>query len=523
LAIPVYHAAIDAGSNALRLVIARSYSPRSVEILRTERVPVRLGRHAFTNHRLDQETLARTARAFRDFRRVMDRFGVVRYRAVATAAAREATNRRALIERVRRKSGIELEIISGEEEARLVRQAVLASMKNGTVPSMILDLGGGSLELNFMRGAEVERCVGLPLGTVRLMETQGISGAISEEAAARLRLHVLSVLRTALQQIGPPRPDLAGKLAVACGGNAEALAQLAPGTRARNAPQLNLRLLRERLWQILDRDVPGRMKYFGLRRDRAEVLGVAAIVLSALGEWMHLDAVAVPGVGVREGVLLDLVAAEFGPAPLTTEQTLYARRMVSCAEWFARRHDFDASHAEAVRVLALSLFDQLRPVHQMEPEMRVLLAVAATLHDVGQFIHSKSHHRHGDYLIRNADIPGLKGWRRNFVACLVRYHNGKSDPQTGDKPYDALDGPRRRDVSRLAGLLRIAEKLETAHEQSVESVDVEVQDGMAHFRVWMRNDSRLVQNGLTRRAALFEKEFHLTPEFRRAFCREEVA
>ncbi len=454
---------------------------------------------------------------------MMDRYQVVRYRAVATAAAREASNRRALLERIRRKSGIELEIITGEEEARLVRSAVLASMKEEALPELILDLGGGSLELSFMRGAEAEQCAGLPLGAVRLMETERISGAISEEEAARLRLHVLSVLRAALERNGPARPDLGGKLAAACGGNAEALAQIAPGTRGRNAPLLDLRRLRERMWQILDRDVLGRMKFFGLRRDRAEVLGVAAIVLCAVGEWLHVDTLAVPGVGVREGVLLELVAAEYAPAPLTREQAAHAQQMESAAEWFARRHEYDAAHAEKVKNLALSFFDQLRPVHQMEPEMRVLLAVAATLHDVGRFIHTKSHHRHGDYLIRNAEIPGLNGWRRNLVACLVRYHNGKSDPHSGDKPFDALDGPRRRDAARLAGLLRIAEKLETAHEQSVESVEIEVEDGTAHFDVRMRDGSRLDQAGLQRRAGLFEKQFHLGAEFRRVVSREKVA
>src|SRR6202011_3636293 len=124
LAAPVHFAAIDAGSNALRLVIARAASPGSIGELEAERTEVRLGHNAFTRHRLDEETIALASRAFRHFRRRMDRYDVQRYRAVATAATREARNRRELIDRIRRKSGIELEVISGAEEARLVRKAV---------------------------------------------------------------------------------------------------------------------------------------------------------------------------------------------------------------------------------------------------------------------------------------------------------------------------------------------------------------------------------------------------------------
>src|SRR6202043_2689730 len=109
--------------------------------------------------------------------------------------------------------------------------------------------------------------------------------------------------------------------------------------------------------------------------------------------------------------------------------------------------------------LALSLFDQLRPLHEMEPDLRVVLEIAALLHDIGHFVHRKSHHRHGEYLVRNGEIPGLRGWRRDMAAALVRYHNCKSDPQLEHASYATLDGPRRRESRLLSALLRIAEKL----------------------------------------------------------------
>ena len=161
----------------MRLVIARATSLDKFEILDSERAAVRLGRNAFTRHQLSGDTIAKAARAFRHFRNAMDRHHVAVYRAVATSAAREARNRQVLIDRIKRKSGLELEVISGEEEARLVCSAVMKTLGESVTPQLIFDLGGGSLELTFLAEGKVERRVALPLGTVRLMETYKLEGA----------------------------------------------------------------------------------------------------------------------------------------------------------------------------------------------------------------------------------------------------------------------------------------------------------------------------------------------------------
>jgi exopolyphosphatase/guanosine-5'-triphosphate,3'-diphosphate pyrophosphatase len=517
LADPAHLAAIDAGSNAIRLMIARATSPTHIQELETERAAVRLGHNAFTRGQLDNGTIRRAAKAFTHFRAEMDRYCVSTYRAVATSAAREARNRRALIERIRLKSGIELEVITGAEEARLVRNAVLAALGGSVSPQLILDLGGGSLELNFMRERELERSIALPLGSVRLMETFRITGAISEDLANKVRHHVVSRLRSLL----PARPQLTGALAVACGGNAEALARLVPGPRFRGMSTLNLRLLRERLWHILRLDVPARMESLGVRKERAEVIGIAAIVFNALGDWLKLREMVVPGVGVREGVLLDLVAAHYAQPSQTIEDKKSVRTLLAGAQWFSRRLGVSAPHAEQVRRLALSLFDQLQALHHLGPDLRVVLEEAALLHDVGHFINRKSHHRHGEYLVRYGQIPGLRAWRREMVACLVRYHNGKDTPRLTHRLYASLDRTQRQQVRLLSALLRIAENLESDHRQAVLHVEVELARRAAVFRVWVQNGAHCDLVGVSRKAALFEREFHRTAVFKRVSLKEK--
>ncbi len=506
---PVHIAAIDAGSNAIRLVIARAESPFEIHELATERAPVRLGHNAFTRRRFDEDTIERAAKAFRHFRELMDRYRVEAFRAVATSASREARNRRQLIARVARKSGVKLEVIDSAEEARLARTAVLFALEGKFSPQIIVDLGGGSLEVNLLREASVQKSMNLPLGTVRLMETLKIDGKIQTEQREAIRQALFSRLKRALL----PRTRLSGAIAAACGGNAEALAQIAPGERRHGVDALDLRLLRRRLPEIAGRDVAQRMKVFRFRRDRAEVIGIAAILFDALAEAFDLRTLLVPGVGVREGVLLDLVRSRVAAEPQAPEERSAALR--AGAAWFGQRFDYDARHAEQVSRLALSLFDQFRPLHRMDGEMRLVLEVAALLHDVGKAISNKSHHRHGEYLVRYGQVPGLKGWRQEMVACLVRYHNHKSDPDLDHKAYAALDREQRRQVRVLSALLRLAEGLDPDHRQSVSKLSTTFRAGQVELEVNARGDPAAALAAAARRAGLFESEFHTRVLFRK--------
>jgi exopolyphosphatase / guanosine-5'-triphosphate,3'-diphosphate pyrophosphatase len=519
VAAPIQLAAVDAGSNAIRLAIARATSSENIQILETERASVRLGHNAFTRRILDDETIARASRAFRHFRSRMDQHHVSAYRAVATAAAREARNYRKLLDRIRRKSGIELEVISSEEEARLVCAAVHWALADRVQPRLIFDLGGGSLEMNFFDRGELQRRVALPLGTIRLMETYSIQGRIDEDGARRLQHHVMALMRSAL----PSPPNLSRAIGVACGGNAEALARLAAGTPIERTPTISVRLLRDQMWRLLDLDVPGRMRAFRLRRDRAEVVGIAAVIIYTVAKWLDLRSMLVPGVGVREGLLLQIVAEQYSGGATSEEEKDRAAKFLAGVRWFARRMANDEQHAEQVSRLALSLFDQLRPLHEMGPEERLLLEAGALLHDVGHHISKKAHHRHGEYLIRNGEIPGVEGWRRDMIAALVRYHNCKSEPQVQHASYAALNSDRRRQVRLLTSLLRIAEKLESEHAQRIAGVDVQISGHRAIFLVRAADGTRLDIAGLERKADLFEREFHLKAEFRRDQRKEQVA
>ncbi len=508
---PVHIAAIDAGSNAVRLSVARAYSALDIEPIHVERYPLRLGESVFVRHRFSEEIFKKAAKAFRHFRELMDEFGVTRYRAVATSATREARNRKAFVRGIKQKSGIRLEVISAAEESRLGREAVLAALGPEAPPRCIADLGGGSLEISILRDHTVEQGAQLPVGTVRLMTTLELPGVIRPAEAEQVRRYVRALLESKLA----PRPNLGESIAVALGGNAETLANVAPGPRQHGLQTMELSLLRARLPDILRRDVRERMKAYAVRRDRADVMAVAAITFLTLGRYLNLRTFALPGVGVREGLLQEIAREAFSRKE-PHRYNAAARQLLVGTRSFARRLGYEQQHAEHVRELSILLFDQLQAVHHLPAHSRVLLEAGALLHDTGHMISHRAHHKHGEYLALNGDIPGLESRDRAIAAALVRYHNRKSEPAGHHTAYSSLNNADKRVARRLAAILRIAEALDHSHRQRVMKIRASFQRGAVGLQVHARGDAAEDLRDANRSAELFEKEFHVRLYFRQS-------
>lgn len=456
--------AIDAGSNAVRLMVARANSADEFERLETSRIAVRLGEGVFTEHAFPARTMTRAVKAFVRFRRIMDRHGVDRYRAVATSATRHARNRREFLSRVLEESGIHLEVIDSREEARLVRTAVLGSLGPGVDLGFIGDLGGGSLEVSLLRNGHLERGVALSVGTVRMLETFDADGVLSRRKLREIALHVKSTLRSSF----PERPTLDGRPAAACGGNAECLARLAGADPVHGLPTLDMARLRRLLPRINSLSIPARMETFGVKKDRAEVMGLAALVLLEMARWFGIERFVVPGVGVRNGIIRDLSRRHFGSVG-GAKDGRSARALLAAATRLGRRFRCDGNHAAQVRRLSLSLFDQLQEVHGLGPESRLALGLGAELHELGRSVADHDHPVHGAYLVRHAEVPGLDPPLRDIVASLVRYQRGRIPELTKDDFGDLLP-ERRREVRTLAGMLRVAHGMDTCHHGAVEEV-----------------------------------------------------
>lgn len=488
--------AIDAGSNAIRVVIAE-LAPTEIVRIEAERIPVRLGHNAFTTGDLDEQTMDQAVAAFVHFRQRFDHHGVSMYRAVATSAVRNATNRDMLLHRLYHDAGIELDVIDGEEEARLVRKAVINALgPQSHQLRAILDLGGGSLEVNLRRGSSW-RGMSLPVGTVRLLETFGLDGAIGDAEAGMVRRYTATLMHHIARNGG-----LTGTAAIT-GGNAEALAKIlvADGT------SFDLVDLEKALPEIVGADVEQRMERFGVKADRAEVVGIAALVFATVARQLGFQKLIAPGVGVREGVLIEL--AETAREEQARAEGAQGKALLTAARSFANRVDHDTTHGEHVRLLARALFHQLSDVHGVPAERGVLLEVAALLHDVGEVVNQQGHQKHSEYMIRWGRIPGLDGNDREMVAMMARCH--RKDPARAKELINEspLAKEERVQLRKLTALLRLADGLDSDHRSRIEQVvctrmgdaivlDLVVRDGPS------RDDARLL-----RKADMIKDEFGL--------------
>jgi len=496
---PVRLGAIDAGSNAIRVVIAE-LGPGELVRVEAERVPVRLGHGAFTRGELDATTVDQAVAAFVHFRQRFDHHGVAMYRAVATSAVRHASNRDVLLHRLYHEAGIELEVIEGEEEARLVRKAVIHALRaNAAPPRAILDLGGGSLEVNLRSGPRW-RGYSLPVGTVRLLETFGLDGAIGDAEAGMVRRYTATLMQTIARGV------TGSGIAAATGGNADALARLV-GDTSGAVPSFELAALEKALPSIVGLTVEERMGRFGVKRDRAEVLGIAALVFATAARQLGISKLVAPGVGVREAVLLEL--AETAREEQNRAEGAHDKALLTAARTFANRVDHDTTHGEHVRHLARALFHQLRDVHGVPEDRGVLLEVAALLHDVGEVVNVRGHHKHSEYMIRWGRLPGLDDTAREMVALMARTHRKDAARARQIINDSSLPKELRSQVRRLSALLRVADGLDGQHRSRVEQVvctrmgdaiilDLEVRDGPT------REDAQLL-----RKADLFREELGL--------------
>ncbi len=501
---PIKLAAIDAGSNGIRILIVEASSQQRT-CLAAERVAVRLGQGTFASGSLPADTIERTVQAFARFRALFDEHGVSVYRAVATSAVRSASNRERLLDRIFQEARIELEVIDGAEEGRLVRKAVLAQFGTRKHPDAIFDLGGGSLEV--MRRDNGGWLSGsTDIGTVRLLETFGLKGAISEDERKMVQRFLKSTLRSGFSQ--ELRTE-GIKRAVCCGGNAECFAKLF-GTQERSGMGfVSLDELRKAATEIARLDVKERMAEYKVRKDRAEVMGVASVVLSVVGKEFGLDGFTIPAVGIRDGVILDLADAHIGKLGGTSEAP-----SIASARSFAARLGHNVNHGEQVRVIAKRLFDDLVSVHKMPQRFSTVLQLAALLHDIGEVVHRKSHHKHSEYLILHGRIPGLESPLRELVAATARGHRKSLPAKRKHEVFANLEAKQQAQVLKMSALLRLADTLDSSRAQRVVALSSEISDESVALTISSKSNTKPPEEALEARKVDFLEVFGKTLEIR---------
>ena len=492
-------AALDVGSNALRLRVVEAEAPNAgihqLTLLPQDgealsgwreitslRAPVRLGSEVFISGKLTPTSIGQACAALREFRLAMDAAKVDAYRATATSAVREASNGATLIERSRRETGIELEMIEGVEEARLVQLAVMRRVPLHDKRALLVDVGGGSTELTVLDRGQSSFSISLPLGTVRLIETflRG-SGSVSLEQAHLVGEMVDRALVEASPHLRAPFDVVIGT-----GGNIDTLAELCPGQlpiAAAGASAIDVHAMRALFAKLAALTPAERRDKHGLRPDRADTIIPACAIITRIAEVVSASVILAPGVGLKDGILEELVDKHFHVWDTARE----AQSVIDACLRLGRRYAFDEAHGTRVAGFAGTLFDDMQKVHAFGDRERLLLRAAAILHDIGDFVRYDGHHKHSYYLIQHSDIMGLAPDERAVVANIARYHR-KSPPDPSHPNFRDLDKEARGKVRALAAILRIADALDREHRGKVDAVRGVVERSKGRLFLFLQGD-----------------------------------
>ena len=500
---------VDMGSNAIRFVVAETRGT-ALAMLENHRLPVRLGREVFHTGQISDATLADTVDAFRRFRASCDRHGVQRIRAIATSAMRDARNRDLLVDRVRDACAIDIEVISGTQEAYLLKLGVDTKVDVKKGRSLLVDLGGGSVEIVLIENGEVTNADSYRLGALRMLEALRDSENSGESFVELMQKHMRSLERRIVDRFEQSRIDRY----VAVGGNIESLADL---VNARLGPRQKdgvewcpLDEIRAEVMRLANLSVAERMERHGLKPDRADTIVPAGLVYVRIGELAGVDRILVPRVGIKDGLVLEVVQGHLENFAAEDHVDV----VLSACRAMGRRFHYEADHAEAVLILSRQLFDQTRELHGLGGRARVLLEAAALLHDVGVAVNNDGHHKHSQYLIQSSELVGLSDEERQVVALLARYHR-KSAPARDHEEFMAL---RRRDRSlleRLAAILRVADALDRQHANVVRGVTVKIREGSVELWPILSGDPRtrltLEAKAVEEKGSLFAQLFGRPP------------
>ncbi|HXW84110.1 MAG TPA: Ppx/GppA phosphatase family protein [Candidatus Binataceae bacterium] len=462
-------AAIDVGSNSVHMIVAEVGRDGQLEVVDRVKEMVRLGRRSFTTGRLTNEAMDLAIRALSHFKRIARVTRVAKMRAVATSAVREASNRAAFIRRIRDDAGIAVEVISGAEEAQLIFLAARHALGLEGGPHLLVDVGGGSVELVLVKDGEPQWLKSVPLGAARLTER-----FLKDDPPARMQLKALE--QHINSQIGPfmDKARKAGVVhAIGTSGTINTLVAMARAARGEDLGRLHGASATAAELSRLCNDLTTansalRLELPGMDTKRVDLMPAAALLVDFVLKHSGAPELLACNWALREGVLLSLAQSSLGRGSADARR----RSVNALAARFAGHNE----HGRHVAKIALKLFDATGPVLALPANTRDLLEYAALLHDVGHAIDHDRHNRHSYYLIKNAELFGFDPNEIEMIALTARGHR-KEAAKLDSSELNGLPQAKRKLVRGLAAILRVADALDRSHFGVVRDVEVRYSPG----------------------------------------------
>lgn len=541
---PLKIASIDIGSNSIHLAIVRAEPGQHLQIIDREKEMARLASKTLRTGRISEETMDRAVTTLRRFKQLADGNGVDLVITTATSAVRESDNAREFVEDVRKRVGLEVQVLPGVEEARLIALAVSAVTEFNNRRALIIDIGGGSTEFIVTSGGDPDLLLSAKLGAVRLTEQFITTEPVADNEYQQLKAHIRAELARIVWEIKESGYDFvigtSGTIlnlvsAVSQAGEDKENDDSAFSPFSQTITTDDLTKLNRKILRMSMRD---RGRVPGLDQERADIIVAGGLLLETILLELRANQITSCDWSLREGVILNyirrrdvgkdrIVPEPDSPEPETDEDRLYSsvgedHRGVRTASVLsvAKRYNYDASHAHHVARLAAQIFDETSNLHELGEEERRLLEYAGLLHDIGYYIAHEDHNRHGLYLLKHSEMPGFNSVEIATIAIMVRYIKGKMPKKNADndrprkhKDFFSLEKSRRSMVEKLTGILRIADALDRSRRQAIRRVRCKLDSTGVAFQIESGDECDIELWTADLKADLFRDVFRVSVRF----------
>jgi exopolyphosphatase/guanosine-5'-triphosphate,3'-diphosphate pyrophosphatase len=496
-------AAIDIGTNSLHMIVVRVRPDLSFEVIDREKEMVRLGAGGLDGRALTPEAMQAALQVMSKFRRLAESHKVDEIIAAATSATREAENGGEFLNTVTAQTGIRPQVISGTEEARLIHLAAVYGVGLPSTVAVVVDIGGGSVEITRGTGTQIDVGRSFKLGVIRLTERFVKTDPLDPRDERKLLRHIHAELGDYLDEIAAAGYDrVIGTSGTILSLGAMAAAELGS---PRGSPLRNLRVAAKQLHR-LRRALPAlnlekRLRVPGLEPRRADLAVAGAILLDTILKGLGASEITLCDLSLREGLVLDYIARHRKQIVQADRYPDVRRRSVI---ELAERCAYLPDHATQIARLSISLFDQTRSVHGLSDREREWLEYAAILHDIGVHISYERHHKHSYYLIKNGDLRGFEPDEIETIALVARYHR-QATPKKRHGALNTFSKRRRRTIGTLAAILRLAESLDRSHAQTIGGIELHDRGDDWLLQLRTSGDAELEVWAASRHAAPFER------------------
>lgn len=504
-------AAIDVGSNAIRMLIAQVLQDGRILPLEDLYKPTHIGRDTFATGRIQVSSIHELCDTLSGFYKTMRQYQVQRYRAGSTSGIREAENREYVLEQIRSRTNLEVEVINNAQARYLMYKTIRGLIRDAKATNekntLIIDIGSGGVELSVYSKGGLKFTEYIKVGSLRLREML----ADLEKKTLDFPQVLEEFIESRIDFLKPMLSDMNINNFVGLGGELKSIISLSAyfendlGSNFMSREALSK--IHSKVYRMTASQIENEL---GMERNQAEILLPSVILFYSFLKMTNAKGIYAPMSSLRHGLLTDMVDELLD----TPERQESLEDIINSVWYIARKYSVDIEHSKYIENLCITIFNQMKRILKLGEREKLYLRAAAILHDIGKYVNTNDHDIHSYGIIRYQDIMGFSERELNLIANIARYHS-YDIPKYSDANYMMLKDRDKIIVSKLAAIVKVAESLDISHKKKIKDLKLSVSGKEIIFDILSKDDLLLEEWNFEDNINYFEEVMAYKPVIKR--------